>query len=272
MPQLPVVGCTRRRARTHSRHDHISAPGRNMTHTATSPAPPHIPADMLHTFATSTLDEYETIAATHPNTAPNTLHYLANTSESGILNRLATRPDVTGELMHVIITNMQDRHPRYFWSGHSWVTSAITHPVTLPTTLAALVAHPDEGIALAALSNPNTPPDAIHAASKDRRTAIRVAAAHHRHIPRTDLYRLGTSRNTHVRNAVDTLRRRELDAYTKNLPEPDRAHAHLLIDNGFPGWPEQLATTISAHPQSERTRTVTIAAATPSHYASRNRR
>jgi len=91
---------------------------------------------------------------------------------------------------------------------------------TPPTTLTTLAADHDDYTHWRIAHNPNTPTDTIRALATDTNPNVAQPAA--------------------TSGRLNCLRR-----YANTLDGEPRDHALLLIDNGFTGWPDDLATLLS---------------------------
>jgi len=151
-------------------------------------------------------------------------------------------------------------------------SSRASDPNTPAATLAKLAINTDDYIRWCVANNPSAPADALTTLAQDVHNAVRLAIAHNPHTPAPVLTTLSTDAYGHVRSAVSvnpntpthvirllsTDRTRDvadhavaigrincLNRYADTLSEPGHTHARLLIDNGFPGWPDQLATGLT---------------------------
>jgi len=171
--------------------------------------------------------------ATNPNTPVSTRVALATALDIRyVREKVAANPYTPPEILAALADDIWD--VRWFLAGN---------PNTPPPTLAALGADPATSIRRHVATNPNTPADTLTALGTDPGYDPEVYwhVARNPNTPDTVLRALSQNPDTDIATAAANQRIQRLHHYANTLPEPDRGHAHLLIDTGFTGWPDQLA-------------------------------
>jgi len=121
------------------------------------------------------------------------------------------------------------------------------NPRTPPTVLTALATDTDVLVRKNVARHPNTAPDTLTRLAADTDRSVRWRVAEHPNTPTHTIRALATDTSHYVAHAASTCGRANcLTRYANTLPEPDRSHALLLVEAGFPGWPDQLATVLTS--------------------------
>jgi len=119
-------------------------------------------------------------------------------------------------------------------------------PDTTANTLTALSTDTDSNVRWFVATNPNTPPDTLTILADDTNECVRRNVADNPNTPTGAIHSLATDPDSYAADAAATSGRINcLHRYTNTLPEPARTHARLLIEAGFPGWPDDLAALLT---------------------------
>jgi len=240
-----------------------------------TPAPP----GGWHRHGTELL--YLKHVATRLDTPTATLATLMTHTDPGIRQLVADNPHLPPDLLFAAATTDPDPSVRRYAAGNTRATPALLRAASTDPAweVRAVVAYArdtptDIVIRLAADTNSSVvtgiamrsglPEELILTLSKHRSYHVRAAIARNWSTPEHVLRRLAQSRVPAVALRAEETRPSRLHRYANTLPEPQRTHALLLIDAGFPGWSSDLATTMSTPPATDTT-------GTPRHCHSRAR-
>ena len=204
---------------------------------------PTTPAHTLEDLSTDTDRHVRIGVAANHNTEPEILVTLAADTDPRVRQNVAYNANTPPDILTTLATDTVDG-----------VRRRVAHnPNTPPHALATLVS--DIGSVRLHLSdNPNTSPAILDVLAADDSPKLRACVARNPHTPTTTVHDLTTDPVPEVAHAATTTGRANcLHRYANTLPEPDRSHALLLVEAGFPGWPDQLATVLD----TQRTITIT---------------
>ena len=175
---------------------------------------------------------------THRNTCYDTLRELAATQRGDILAAIAANTTTPADLLEELA------HPDQNPDVLSYIAS---NPATSSHVITRLSHHTDAYVRWGTADNPRTPPDILVRLAHDSDQLVRARVASNPNTPTGTIKELSSDPCIEVADNADTNGRVHcLRRYADSLPEPEHGHAQLLIDNGFPGWPEQLATILTS--------------------------
>ena len=212
--------------------------------------PPRSPADQ----PAPPIDNQHTRTGADVNTNHHPRHPQHRNKDTALNERLRTTAD-TYMSPAVVVTHATDPDD-YTCQDLAY------NPNTGPHTLAALICGTDDVVRLGVARNRNTPAATLIALAAHTNEHVRREVARNPNTPIDTIRALATDTNPLVAEAAGrTGRVNCLNRYANTLPEPGHTHALLLVEAGFPGWPEQLATvlriqspiTVTRHDSQSRT-------------------
>jgi len=173
-----------------------------------------------------------------PPVRPQPLHVLKDTfrSQHRELTRTATdRATPPQRLAILAVSTLLDIQ-----------THVANNPSTPPQALTKLAKHHHDAVREAVAGNPATVSCTLDELAADRVWQVRAAAAANPSLPQAARIQLLTDTQPQVSQNACSAHRHALTAAASQLAEPERTHALLLAEQGFPGPFHDLTVVIGA--------------------------